>query len=71
MATNGQLMQQALASVTQTIATVLASPLPNVTIDGVTIDRMTYYRGLLEQQKAIIEQMQKAAGPFTVTSVAR
>jgi hypothetical protein len=71
MPTPSQNLQTALQTVTDKIAEVLANPLPNVTIDGVSIDRMAYYRQLLDTQKALVEQIQKAAGPFTITSVAR
>lgn len=71
MATPQQNLQTALENVSAKIAEVLVNPLPNVTVDGVTIDRMIYYRQLLELQKSIIEQMQKAAGPFTIMSVGR
>ena len=71
MATPAQNLTAALQTVTNQIAAVLANPLPNITVDGVTIDRMGYYQKLLDMQKAIVEQIQKCDGPFTVTGVAR
>lgn len=71
MATPAENLQAALQTVTDKIAAVLADPLPNVTVDGVTIDRMGYYRQLLDMQKALLEQIQRAAGPFEVVSVGR
>lgn len=59
------------ASITAKIAAVLADPLPNITVDGVTIDRMGYYHTLLELQKAALEQMVAAQGPWEANSVAR
>jgi hypothetical protein len=71
MATPAQNLQAALQTVTNQIAAVLANPLPNITVDGTTVDRMGYYKQLLEMQKAIVEQIQKCDGPFTTTNVAR
>ncbi len=71
MPTPAQNLTAALQTVTDQIAAVLANPLPNIEIDGVSIDRMGYYRQLLDMQKAIVEQIQKCDGPFTVTSVVR
>jgi hypothetical protein len=69
--TPAQNLQAALQTVTNTIASVLSNPLPNIEVDGVLIDRMGYYQKLLEMQKAIVEQIQKCDGPFTVVDVAR
>jgi hypothetical protein len=69
--TPAQNLQAALQTVTDQIATVLATPLPNIVVDGVSIDRMGYYQKLLDMQKAIVEQIQKCDGPFTVTSTNR
>lgn len=61
----------AYANITAQLALVSSSLLPNITVDGVTIDRISYYKFLVDAQKAALEAMQKAAGPFTVISVAR
>ncbi len=71
MATPAANLEAAYQSVSDKIAEVLANPLPNMTVDGVVIDRMSYYRQLLEMQEAIRQQMLMAQGPFTLTSVAR
>lgn len=71
MPTNAENLATALASLTTRITEVLANPLPNITVDGVSIDRMGYYRSLLELQKALIQQAQMVAGPFEVVSAAR
>ena len=70
MATAAENLATALAGVSAKIAEVLANPLPNITVDGVSIDRMTYYRQLLDMQKAILEQ-QALVSNFEVVSVAR
>lgn len=57
-------LRAALNSVAAKIAEVLANPLPNITVDGVTIDRQGYYRALLENQKLLREQFTQAQGPF-------
>lgn len=59
------------AAVTAKLAEVAADLAPNITVDGVTIDRGAYYRMLADMQKAALEAMQKAGGPFTVVSVGR
>lgn len=64
MATPAENAAAAYASLTAKIAEVLANPLPDVTVDGVTISRMAYYKGLLEMQKLAREQMLLAQGPF-------
>jgi hypothetical protein len=69
--TPAQNLTAALQAVTNQIAAVLANPLPNIVVDGVSVDRMGYYRTLLDMQQALVEQIQKCDGPFTVTDVAR
>ena len=59
-----QNLQAAYASVAAKIAEVLANPLPNITVDGVTIDRQGYYRALIENQKLLRQQMLDASGGF-------
>jgi hypothetical protein len=46
-------LQAAYLSVTEKIAEVLANPLGNYTVDGVTVDRRSYYESLMEQEKAL------------------
>jgi hypothetical protein len=66
MATPYENAAASYASVTAKIAEVLASPLPNITVDGVSIDRLGYYRMLLDIQKNAREQMLAAQDCFEV-----
>ncbi|AWM41760.1 hypothetical protein GobsT_71370 [Gemmata obscuriglobus] len=74
MPTPLQNLQAAYRDVTAKIAEVLANPLPNYTIDGVSIDRKSYYESLLEQEKSLraIPGAAPETNPvFTHRSVAR
>jgi hypothetical protein len=71
VATNAENAATTYANVTAQIALVTASLGPNITVDGVTIDRAGYYRTLLELQKAALAALVAAQGPFTICSVAR
>lgn len=66
MATPAEDAKASYERVTAKIAEVTASLLPNVTVDGVTIDRASYYRMLLDMQKAARQAMIDAGGPFEV-----
>lgn len=71
MATAAENLLSAYESVSAKLADVLADPKPNYTVDGVTMDRIGYYRFLLDAQKLARAAMIAAAGPFNVVSVAR
>lgn len=71
MATEAENIQAALDSLAVKIVEVLANPLPNITVDGVSIDRMGYYRSLIEYQKLLREQLIAARGPHQTGYVAR
>jgi hypothetical protein len=61
-----------LVGVSAQIADVFAGGLlGNITVDGVTIDRLGYYKALIDIQKAMREAVLAAAGPFEVVSVCR
>lgn len=68
MPTNAENLATALAAIGVKIVEVMSNPLPNITVDGVTINRLEYYRFLLDSQKALLEQQQLIAGPFEVVS---
>jgi hypothetical protein len=70
-ATNAENAGTSYAQITAQIALVTATLGPNITVDGVTIDRAGYYRTLLELQKAALAALVAAQGPFTICSVAR
>lgn len=46
-------LQTGYAGVCARIRDVLCNPKPNYTVDGVTIDRQSYYAGLLAREKEL------------------
>lgn len=68
MATAAQNAQTTYDQITAKIAEVTSSLAPNITVDGVSIDRLGYYRTLLEMQKSAREALIAAQGPFEVVS---
>jgi hypothetical protein len=66
MATPYENAKTSYEQITAKLAEVTASLLPNITIDGVTIDRASYYRMLIDMQKLAREQMVQAAPAWEV-----
>jgi len=66
-----QLIQTALLNVAQQLADMTASPKPTYSVDGKSVSWGEHFNNLLASQQKLREQLQKAQGPFTLTSVAR
>lgn len=59
-------MEAEYSALTALIAEVLASPNPSYSENGRSISKTEYYRELCEQRRKLLEDIQKASGPFEV-----
>jgi len=69
MATEAENIQTRLEAIAEELATTTWGP--NVTVDGISVDNTGYHKTLLDEQKQLREQLQKAQDPYAVVNVAR
>lgn len=60
------LMYAEYAAITARIAEVLASANPDYSENGRSVSKTAYYNTLCEQRRKLIQDIQKAEGPFEV-----
>jgi len=64
MATILQNLNTALESLSAKYAAAAAAATPNYSIDGQSVDRVSYMESLLKQMQSVREQIAIADGPF-------
>lgn len=68
MATEAENLQTSLTNIAQQLADITANPKPTYSENGRSISWTEHFNSLMNAQKLIREQLQKAAGPFEVYS---